>query len=50
MKEALRPAATRMTGVVYAAIGSAVHNVTPEDIVRWFQHRAAYAFQKVKRI
>jgi hypothetical protein len=27
------------------AIGSALHQVSPQDILGWFQSRAAYAFQ-----
>ena len=45
VKGALRSAAARTTEAVYAAMGSALQDVTPEDILGWFQHRAAYAFQ-----
>jgi transposase len=45
VKGALRSAAARTTGAVYEAIGSALHDVSPEDISGWFQSRAAYAIQ-----
>jgi transposase len=45
VKGALRSAAARTTEMVYAAFGSALHDVTPENIAGWFQDRAAYAMQ-----
>jgi transposase len=45
VKGALRSAAARTTQAVTAAIGTALHDVSPEDIAGWFQSRAAYAFQ-----
>lgn len=45
VKESLRSAAARTTETVTSAIGSALHDVSPEDILGWFQSRAAYAFQ-----
>jgi transposase len=45
VKEALRSAAARSTTALYVAIGSALHQVSPQDILGWFQSRAAYAFQ-----
>jgi transposase len=45
LKGAMRTAAARTTEAVYAAFGSALHDVTPEDIAGWFQDRAAYAMQ-----
>jgi len=45
VKGSLRSAAARTTEAVYAAFGSALHDVTPENIAGWFQHRAAYAMQ-----
>jgi transposase len=45
VKGAMRSAAGRTTEAVYAAFASALHEVTPEDIAGWFQHRAAYAMQ-----
>jgi transposase len=45
VKGALRSAAARTTEAVYAAFGSALHDVTPENIAGWFQDRAAYAMQ-----
>jgi transposase len=45
VKGALRSAAARTTEAVYAAIATALHDVTPEDIAGWFQSRAAYAMQ-----
>ena len=45
VKGALRSAAARTTETVYAAFGSALHDVTPENIAGWFQDRAAYAMQ-----
>jgi len=45
VKNAMRAAAARTTETVYAAFGSALHEVTPEDIAGWFRDRAAYAIQ-----
>src|SRR5215831_2209122 len=45
VKGAMRSAAARTTEAVYAAFGSALHDVTPEDIAGWFWDRAAYAMQ-----
>jgi transposase len=45
VKGSLRSAAARTTEAVYAAFGSALHDVTPENIAGWFQDRAAYAMQ-----
>jgi transposase len=45
VKGALRSAAARSTVAIYAAIGSALHEVSPQDILGWFHSRAAYAFQ-----
>ena len=45
VKGALRSAAARTTQAVIAAIGTALHDVSPEDIAGWFQSRAAYAIQ-----
>src|SRR3954452_19668394 len=45
VKGAMRTAAARTTEAVYAAFGSALHDVTPEDIAGWFGDRAAYAMQ-----
>src|SRR5215217_2052055 len=45
VKGALRSAAGRTKETVYAAFGSALHEVTPENIAGWFQDRAAYAMQ-----
>ena len=45
VKNAMRSAAARTTEAVYAAFGSALHDVTPEDIAGWFGDRAAYAMQ-----
>jgi transposase len=45
VKGALRSAAARTTEAVTEAIGSALQDVTPEDIWGWFQSRAAYAMQ-----
>ncbi|SIO19004.1 Transposase [Singulisphaera sp. GP187] len=46
VKGAMRTAAARTTEAVYAAFGSALHDVTPENIAGWFQDRAAYAMQR----
>jgi transposase len=45
VKGAMRSAAGRTKEAVYAAFGSALHDVTPKDIAGWFQDRAAYAMQ-----
>jgi transposase len=45
VKGALRSAAARSTAALYVAIGSALHEVSQQDILGWFQSRAAYAFQ-----
>lgn len=45
VKGALRSAAARSTTALYVAIGSALHGVSQQDILGWFQSRAAYAFQ-----
>jgi hypothetical protein len=46
VKEALRSAAAaRSTVAIAAAISSAVHDVSRQDILGWFQSRAAYAMQ-----
>jgi transposase len=45
VKGAMRTAAARTKETVYAAFGSALHDVTSEDIAGWFGDRAAYAMQ-----
>jgi transposase len=45
VKDALRSASERTKQAVYAAIVTALHDVTPEEIAGWFQDRAAYAMQ-----
>jgi transposase len=45
VKGSLRSAAARTKEAVYAAFGSALHDVTPDNIAGWFQDRAAYAMQ-----
>jgi transposase len=45
VKGSLRSAAARTKETVYAAFGSALHDVTLGDIAGWFQDRAAYAMQ-----
>jgi transposase len=45
IKGSLRSAAARTKEAVYAAFGSALHEVTLGDIAGWFQDRAAYAMQ-----
>jgi transposase len=45
VKGALRSVAARTTETVYAALGSALHDITHENIAGWFQDRAAYAMQ-----
>jgi transposase len=42
VKGSLRSAAARTKETVYAAFGSALHDVTLDNIAGWFQHRAAY--------
>ena len=45
VKGAMRSAAARTKETVYAAFGSALHDVTIENIAGWFQDRAVYAMQ-----
>jgi transposase len=45
VKGSLRSAAARTKETVYAAFGSALHDVTLDNIAGWFQDRAAYAMQ-----
>src|SRR3954462_1008979 len=45
VKGSLRSAGARTKETVYAAFGSALHDVTLDDIAGWFQDRAAYAIQ-----
>jgi transposase len=45
VKGSLRSAAARTKETVYTAFGSALHDVTLDDIAGWFQDRAAYAMQ-----
>ena len=45
VKGSLRSAAARTKETVYAAFGSALQDVTLENIAGWFQDRAAYAMQ-----
>jgi len=45
VKEALRSAAARTTEAITTAIGPALHDVSLQDILGWFQSRAAYAIQ-----
>jgi transposase len=45
VKGAMRSAAGRTKEAVYAALASALHDVTPENIAGWFRDRAAYAMQ-----
>jgi transposase len=45
VKGSLRSAAARTKETVYAAFGSALHEVTLDNIAGWFQDRAAYAMQ-----
>ncbi len=45
VKGVLRSVAARTTETVTAAIGTALHGVTEQDIVGWFWSRAAYAMQ-----
>lgn len=46
VKGSLRSAAARTKDAVYAAFGSALHDVSHSDIAGWFQDRAAYAMQQ----
>jgi transposase len=45
VKGALKSAAARTTDTVTTAIGTALRDVTPQDIVGWFKSRATYAMQ-----
>jgi transposase len=45
VKGSLRSVAARTTETVTAAIGSALHEISAQDILGWFQSRAAYAMQ-----
>jgi len=45
VKGSLRSAAARTKETVYAAFGTALHDVALDDIAGWFQDRAAYAMQ-----
>jgi transposase len=45
VKGSLRSAAARTKETVYAAFGSALHDVTLDNIAGWFQDRATYAMQ-----
>ena len=45
VKGALRSAAARTTVAITGAIGSALQDVSQQDILGWFQSRAAYAMQ-----
>ena len=45
VKGALRSVAARTTEAIYVAIGPILHDISPQDILGWFQSRAAYAFQ-----
>lgn len=45
VKGAMRSAAGRTKEAVYEAFGSALHDVTQENITGWFRDRAAYAMQ-----
>src|SRR6185437_14796716 len=45
VKNAMRSAAARAKETVYEAFGSALHDVTPDNIAGWFKDRAAYAMQ-----
>jgi transposase len=45
VKGSLRSAAARTKETVYAAFGTALHDVTLDNIAGWFQDRAAYAMQ-----
>jgi transposase len=45
VKGSMRSAAARTKEAVYAAFGSALHDVSLDNIAGWFQDRAAYAMQ-----
>src|SRR6478752_6878623 len=45
VKGSLRSAAARTKETAYAAFGSALHDVSLDDIAGWFQDRAAYAMR-----
>src|SRR4051812_37809500 len=45
VRGSMRSAAARTKEAVYAAFGSALHDVTPDNIAGWFQDHAAYALQ-----
>jgi transposase len=45
VKGSLRSAGARTKEAVYAAFGSALHDVSLDNIAGWFQDRAAYAMQ-----
>jgi transposase len=45
VKGSLRSAAARTKETIYAGFGSALHDVTLDNIAGWFQDRAAYAMQ-----
>jgi transposase len=45
VKGSLKSAAARTTEAVTTAIGTALRDVTPQDIVGWFKSRATYAMQ-----
>ncbi len=45
VKGVMRSAAARVTGAVYEAFASALHDATPDNIAGWFRDRAAYAMQ-----
>jgi hypothetical protein len=43
VKALLRRIAARAKGDLYDAIGEALKQVTPEDIIGWFKHAGLYA-------
>lgn len=45
VKGSLKSAATRTTDALTTAMGAALREVTPQDIVGWFKSRATYAMQ-----
>jgi transposase len=45
VKERLRSAAARTSDAILTVIGPALHDVSSQDILGWFQSRAAYAMQ-----
>jgi hypothetical protein len=45
VKGALKSAAARTTEAVTNAIGTALRDVTSQDIIGWFKSRATYAMQ-----